>query len=77
MKNRHTAKQIAGESDRRHFLKLAGYGTLGFMTGGFWPLLNQSALGENTDTISKAGSCCFIFQEFFLVIMWIQGLSRS
>lgn len=55
MKNRQTAKQIAGESNRRHFLKWAGYGTLGFMTGEFWPLLDQSALGKNTDTISKAG----------------------
>jgi hypothetical protein len=27
IKNRPTVIQIAGESDRRHFLKMAGYGT--------------------------------------------------
>jgi len=40
---------------RRQFLKLAGYGTLGLVAGGVWPLLGQSAAGQHEDAISKTG----------------------
>jgi hypothetical protein len=43
MKNTHNDLWIEGGNNRRQFLKLAGYGTLGLMTGGVWPLLGQSA----------------------------------
>jgi FtsP/CotA-like multicopper oxidase with cupredoxin domain len=40
---------------RRQFLKIAGCGALGFMAGGFQPLLGQSAAGQHGDSISKTG----------------------
>jgi len=39
--------------NRRQFLKMAGYGTLGLLTGGFGPLLNQSVAKQISDTISE------------------------
>ena len=50
MKKRDTDGGIHGGSERRRFLKLAGYGTLGLITGGFGPLLNQSAAGQTPET---------------------------
>ncbi len=47
MKNRNTGLGIEGGNNRRQFLKLAGYGALGVMTGGLWPLLDHSAAGQN------------------------------
>lgn len=32
--------------DRRHFLKLAGYGTLGVLAGGNWPFIDLSAASQ-------------------------------
>ncbi len=40
---------------RRQFLKIAGYGALGLMAGGFRPLLDQAAAGQHGDVISKTG----------------------
>jgi hypothetical protein len=55
MKNSHNDLWIEGVNDRRQFLKLAGYGTLGLMAGGVWPLLGQTAAGQHEDAISKTG----------------------
>ena len=55
MKNTHNDLWIDGGNNRRQFLKLAGYGTLGLMTGGVWPLLGQSAAEQPGDAISKTG----------------------
>jgi FtsP/CotA-like multicopper oxidase with cupredoxin domain len=55
MKNTPNGLWVRGLNDRRQFLKLAGYGTLGLMTGGVWPLLGQSAAGEHENAISKTG----------------------
>jgi FtsP/CotA-like multicopper oxidase with cupredoxin domain len=55
MKESHRNLWIRDGNDRRQFLKLAGYGTLGLMAGGFWPLLSQSAAGQHEDAISKTG----------------------
>lgn len=49
MKNRNTAS----ENSRRQFLKLAGYGTLGLITGGFLPPLNHSAAKQYLGTITE------------------------
>ena len=53
MKKQITTNGIAGESSRRQFLKLAGYGTIGFITGGFRPRLTHSAASKYPGTISK------------------------
>ena len=53
MKKQNMARGNAGENNRRQFLKLAGYGTLGLITGGFWPRLTHSAAREYPGTISK------------------------
>lgn len=37
-------------NDRRQFLKLAGYGTLGLITNSFWPGLNRLAVGQVSGT---------------------------
>ena len=37
-------------NDRRQFLKLAGYGTLGLVAGGLWPGFNRFAAGQNTES---------------------------
>jgi len=50
MENQNSGLRIEGENNRRQFLKLAGYGTLGLITSGFWPLLNYSAAMQNTET---------------------------
>ena len=50
MNNQSKGLWIEGGDDRRQFLKLAGYGTLGLITGGFWPLSNHSAAGQNPKT---------------------------
>ena len=42
-------------SNRREFLKLAGYGTLGLMAGGVLPFLTPSAAGQSQNTISGTG----------------------
>ena len=55
MKNQNTNLLIEGGNDRRQFLKLAGYGTLGLMTGRFLPFLNHSAVAQNQDTPSETG----------------------
>jgi len=55
MKNRNTDLWIESQNDRRRFLKLAGYGTLGLMTGGFLPFFNHSASAQNQNTSSEAG----------------------
>ena len=47
MKSRNTGLAPQANDNRRQFLKLAGYGTLGLITGGFWPLSNYSAAGQN------------------------------
>ena len=39
--------------NRRGFLKLAGYGTLGLAAGGFWPFINLSASGQIQSSVSK------------------------
>jgi blue copper oxidase len=53
MKKQNTARGIADGNSRRQFLKLAGYGTLGLITGGFWPRLNHSAAREYSGTIPE------------------------
>jgi len=53
MKKRAMATGTAGGNGRRRFLKLAGYGALGLMTGGFRPLLDHSAAGQNPETIPQ------------------------
>ena len=53
MKNRNSDSWIKGENNRRQFLKLAGYGTIGLMTGGLMPFFNQIAAGQNSNTISE------------------------
>jgi len=55
VKNLNTDLWIEGANDRRQFLKLAGYGTLGLMTGGLLPFLDHSATAQNQDTPSAAG----------------------
>jgi hypothetical protein len=51
MGNRNMASEIAGRNNRRQFLKLAGYGTLGLLTtGGFWPLSDHSAAKQHPKT---------------------------
>ena len=51
MKNRNTDLAIEGGNNRRQFLKLAGFGTLGLASGGLWPLLNFSTAGQIQETI--------------------------
>ena len=51
MKNRNTDLWIEGGNNRRQFLKLAGYGTLGLIIRWARPLLNQSAASQNQETI--------------------------
>jgi FtsP/CotA-like multicopper oxidase with cupredoxin domain len=53
MKKQNTTRGIAGENSKRQFLKLVGYGTLGLITGGFWPRLNHSAAREYPGTIPE------------------------
>ena len=53
MKNRNTDSWIKGGNNRRQFLKLAGYGTIGLMTGGLMPFFNQISAGQNQNTISE------------------------
>ena len=48
---RNTRLEIG--NDRRQFLKLAGYGALGLMTGGFRPLSGQSVAGQHADAVSN------------------------
>ena len=50
MKNQKTGLVMEDGNNRRRFLKLAGYGTLGLMAGGFWPLLKYSAAEQNRET---------------------------
>ena len=42
-------------NDRRLFLKLAGYGTLGLMTGGVWPILGHTAAAQVTAENQETG----------------------
>lgn len=42
-------------SNRREFLKQAGYGTLGLMAGGVLPFLTPSAAGQSQNNISGTG----------------------
>ncbi len=42
-------------SNRREFLKQAGYGTLGLMAGGVLPFLTPSAAGQSQNIISGTG----------------------
>jgi FtsP/CotA-like multicopper oxidase with cupredoxin domain len=53
MKSRNTDSWIEKRNNRRQFLKLAGYGTIGLITGGFMPLFNQTEAGQNRRTISE------------------------
>lgn len=46
MKKQNTARGIADVNSRRQFLKIAGYGTLGLITGGFRPRLTHPATRE-------------------------------
>jgi len=50
MKKRHPGIETESGNSRRQFLKLAGYGTLGLITGGFGPQLKHSAAGQNPET---------------------------
>ncbi len=50
MKKHDTVRDIEDANNRRQFLKLAGYGTLGLITGGFGPLLKPLAAGQNPET---------------------------
>ncbi len=50
MRNRDKSLILHGNKNRRQFLKIAGYGTIGLMTGGFGPLLNHSLASQNADT---------------------------
>ena len=43
------------KKNRRQFLKIAGYGALGFITDGFVPLINHSSAIQKSDTTSKTG----------------------
>ena len=40
--------------DRRLFLKLAGYGTLGLIADGIWPRPSRSALGQRPEAVPGA-----------------------
>jgi FtsP/CotA-like multicopper oxidase with cupredoxin domain len=54
MKNQDMERVAPNKNSRRRFLKLAGYGTLGLITGGFRPLLNNASAKQistpNPDT---------------------------
>jgi hypothetical protein len=39
--------------DRRQILKLAGYGTLGLISGEFWPFFDLSVAGQNGAVTQK------------------------
>ena len=41
MKNRYVKTEIEGVNDRREFLKLAGYGTLGLIAGSYLPSIED------------------------------------
>lgn len=47
MKNRNIGVSLEGENNRRQFLKLAGYGTLGLMSSGLGPILNHLEANQN------------------------------
>ena len=50
MKNKNTNMGFDSEHSRRQFLKLAAYGTLGLMAGGFWRVEDGLAAGLSSDT---------------------------
>jgi FtsP/CotA-like multicopper oxidase with cupredoxin domain len=50
MKKKSTDPWNEGRNNRRQFLKLAGFGTLGMLTGGAWPLLKDSLASQNQET---------------------------
>jgi FtsP/CotA-like multicopper oxidase with cupredoxin domain len=50
MKYSNTGILIDSGHSRRQFLKLAGYGTLGLMAGGFWKGVDGFAAGQTPDT---------------------------
>ena len=51
MKIQIPATLKSGDSRRRDFMRLAGYGALGVMTSGIWPFINSptSAKELNSD----------------------------
>lgn len=53
MKNRNTGLWIEGGNNRRQFLKLAGYGTLGLLSAGLGPILNQLEASQNPENIQR------------------------
>ena len=55
MKHRNESKDVACEKGRRHFLKLAGFSTLSFMTAGFWPGADHAAAGQESQRVPKQG----------------------
>lgn len=50
MKNKNTSMGIEAGKNRRQFLKLAGYGTLGLFAGELWPGLNRIAAAQSPET---------------------------
>jgi len=55
MKNRYDISHTAPVSNRRQFLKTAGLGALGVITGGFGPFLNRAATGTKAHESSEVG----------------------
>ena len=53
MKNRNTGLWIEGGNNRRQFLKLAGYGTLGLISAGLGPFFNHLEASQNPKTYSR------------------------
>ena len=53
MKNQNTGLWIKGGNNRRQFLKLAGYGTLGLISAGLGPIFNQLEASQNTEEIPE------------------------
>ena len=53
MKNRNTGVSLEGGNNRRQFLKLAGYGTLGLISAGLGPIFNNLEASQNTKAIQE------------------------
>jgi len=53
MKNRNTGVSLEGGNNRRQFLKLAGYGTLGLISAGLGPIFNHLEASQNPKAIQE------------------------
>lgn len=59
MKKQYTKPEGEVGNSRREFLKLAGYGTLGLIAGGYLPIFNASAAGLTQDVALKPAKTGF------------------